>query len=59
MTIHYSQKGGTVTAWIVKDGERVYEASGDSLELAVGRLIYALSQRDDPAAKPHFAIVEG
>lgn len=58
MTIHYSTTGRTVTAWIERDGVRVWEASGDSLELAIGRLIYSLSQRDDPNAKPHVEIVE-
>ena len=58
MTIFYSQKGRTVTAWIEQNGVRVFEASGSSLELAVGRLVYALSQSDDPQLKPHVAIVE-
>ena len=58
MTIYYSEQGRTVTAWIEQGGVRVYEASGSSLELAVGRLVYALSQRDDPQAKPRIRIVE-
>ena len=58
MTIYYSQKGRTVTAWIEQGGVRVYEAGGSSLEMAVGNLVYALSQRDDPDATPHVEIVE-
>ena len=58
MTIHYWTTGRTVTAWIERDGVRVWEASGDSLELAIGRPVYALSQRDDPGATPHVEIVE-
>jgi hypothetical protein len=59
MTIYVTHKGNVWTAWIQRrDGTRIYEASGNSLELAVGRLVYALSQRDDPAAKPRVRIVE-
>jgi hypothetical protein len=58
MKIYCSTKGDTVTAWIEDHGKRVWEADGDTLELAVGRLIYALSQRDDPNATPKVEIVE-
>ena len=58
MTIYYTEHGSTVTAWIEQKGVRVYEASGNSLEMAVGRLVYALSQRDDPAAAPKVIIEE-
>ena len=50
MTIHVTHKGDVWTAWIQRrDGGRICEASGGSLELAVGRLVYTLSQGDDPA----------
>ena len=58
MIIHYSEDGREVTAWVEKGGVRIEEASGYSLEMAVGRLVYALSQRDDPKAEPHVEIVE-
>jgi hypothetical protein len=59
MTIHYSQKGRTVTAWLERKGVRIAEASGNSLEMAIGRLVYAFSQGDDPAATPRIRVVEG
>jgi hypothetical protein len=59
MTIHYELQGRTVTAWLERKGVRIAEASGNSLEMAIGRLIYELSQRDDPAATPRLRVVEG
>ena len=59
MTIHWATDEGMITAWIERNGLRVYAASGYSLEIAIGRLVYALSQRDDPEGQPHVEIVEG
>ena len=59
MTVHVTHKGDVWTAWIQRrDGGRIYEASGNSMKDAVWNLAYALSQRDDPNAKPRFRIVE-
>ena len=58
MTFYYSQDSDAVTAWIEHNGVDVYEASGGSLETALGNLVYALSQRDDPKATPIIRVVE-
>ncbi len=52
MIIYFSVTGSQTTAWIEKDGVRVWEASGDSLADAGQRLIEALANRDDPKAEP-------
>ena len=59
MIVHWSKKGRVYTAWLEENGKRIWEASGPSLKDAVWNLFYALSQRDDPDAKPIFQIVEG
>jgi ribosomal protein S11 len=58
MKIYYTDENGNVTAWVEQGGKRAYEASAYSLEMAVGRLVYALSQRDDPKAEPSVIIEE-
>jgi hypothetical protein len=58
MIVYCSKKGRVWTAWIEEDGKRIWEASGSSQKDAIWNLFYALSQRDDPNAKPVFKIVE-
>jgi hypothetical protein len=59
VTIYHSVKGHTHTAWIEDErGVRVWEASGYTRAVAITNLLDALSQRDDPKAKPRVQIVE-
>ena len=58
MTYFCTHQDNVWTVWIGTRTHRVYEASDPSLELAMGKLAYALSQRDDPNARPYVHLVE-
>jgi hypothetical protein len=58
MTFYYSVRDSTYTVWIEYQGTKTYEASGNSLEMALGNLVYALSQGDDPNRKPLIKVIK-
>jgi hypothetical protein len=58
MTIHHAGVGRKHVAWLEVNGERTWEAEGTTEANAIFNLLYALTQRDDPKAKPAFKIVE-
>ena len=58
MNYYCTLENGTYVVWIGTRTKRVFGASGPTVEVAWGRLMYALSQRDDPKAKPRVRLVE-
>ena len=58
MTIHHKGAGHKRTAWIEENGEIKWSADGTTEANAVFNLLYALTQRDYPNAKPAFKLVE-
>jgi len=58
MTIYFSSLEKGFKVWITRRGITIDESDGETIEMALGNLIYALSQGDDPDRIPRIVLKE-